>query len=57
MEKFIVVGSPGRYKIKTVRPGGTGYDSGMTREAAEKTRIALNAKYFKDKISTLNQMN
>ena len=49
MEKFIVVGSPGRYKIKTVRPGGTGYDSGMTREAAEKTRIALNAKYFKEK--------
>jgi hypothetical protein len=49
MEKFIVIGSPGRYKIKTVRPGGTGYDSGMTREAAEKTRIALNAKYFKEK--------
>jgi len=49
MEKYIVIGSPGKYKIKAVRPGGTGYNSGMSLEAAEKTRIALNAKYFKEK--------
>ena len=49
MTKYLVVGSPGKYRLQPVRPGGTDYDSGMTREAAEKTRIALNAKYFKEK--------
>lgn len=49
MTKYLVVGSPGKYRLQAVRPGGTDYDSGMTREAAEKTRIALNAKYFKEK--------
>ena len=41
MTKYIVVGSPGSYTIKAVRPGGTGYDSGMTRQAAQETADSL----------------
>ena len=44
MTKYIVVGSPGSYTIKAVRPGGTGYDSGMTRQAAQETADSLNAQ-------------
>ena len=44
MTKYIVVGSPGSYTIKAVRPGGTGYDSGMTRQAAQETADTLNAQ-------------
>ena len=46
MEKYLVVGSPGKYRVQPVRPGGTGYDSGMSKEAAERTKIELNRQYF-----------
>jgi len=49
MTKYLVVGSPGRYRLQAVRPGGKDYESGMSEEAAENTRVALNEKYFKDK--------
>ena len=49
MDKYLVVGSPGRYRLQTVRPGGKDYESGMSQEAAENTRVALNNKYFRDK--------
>ena len=44
MTKYIVVGSPGSYTLKAVRPGGVDYDSGMTRQAAQETADTLNAQ-------------
>ena len=49
MIKYLVVGSPGKYRLQAVRPGGKDYQSGMSAEAAEKTKIALNAEYFRKK--------
>ena len=52
MTKYLVVGSPGRYRLQAVRPGGKDYQSGMSAEAAEKTKIALNAEYYRKKNET-----
>ena len=49
MDKYLVVGSPGRYRLQVVRPGGKDYESGMSEQAAETTRVDLNNKYFRDK--------
>jgi|DEB0MinimDraft_6_1074348.scaffolds.fasta_scaffold01102_6 hypothetical protein len=46
MIKYLVVGSPGRYKLKPVSPGQADYESGMSEQAAQNTANDLNNKFF-----------
>ena len=46
MDKYLVVGSPGRYRLQTVRPGGKDYQSGMSEQTAQETADSLNNKYY-----------
>ena len=39
MTKYLVVGSPGRYRLQAVRPGGKDYESGMSQEAVAETKV------------------
>ena len=46
MTKYLVVGSPGRYKLEPVSPGQADYESGMSEQAAQNTANDLNNKFF-----------
>ena len=46
MIKYLVVGSPGRYKLEPVSPGQADYESGMSEQAAQNTANDLNNKFF-----------
>jgi hypothetical protein len=46
MIKYLVVGSPGRYKFEPVSPGQKDYESGMSEQAAQNTANDLNNKFF-----------
>ena len=46
MIKYLVVGSPGRYKLEPVSPGQSDYESGMSEQAAQNTANDLNNKFF-----------
>ncbi len=46
MIKYLVVGSPGRYRLEPVSPGQADYESGMSEQAAQNTANDLNNKFF-----------
>ena len=52
MIKYLVVGSPGRYRVVPVAKDQEGYDSGMSKQAADKTAVSLNNKYYNDREGT-----
>ena len=45
MTKYLVVGSPGKYTVISVKKGQTDYESGMSEQAANETRDILNAQF------------
>lgn len=45
MDKYLVVGSPGRYTVITVKQGDKDYESGMSEQAAQETADVLNAQF------------
>ena len=45
MTKYLVVGSPGRYTVISVKKGEKDYESGMSEQAANETRDVLNAQF------------
>jgi len=48
MDKYLVVGSPGRYRVVPVKENDNDYKSGMSEQAANETAVSLNNKYFND---------
>tara|TARA_R110002050_G_scaffold300824_1_gene473704 strand:+ start:7571 stop:9991 length:2421 start_codon:yes stop_codon:yes gene_type:complete len=52
MIKYLVVGSPGRYRVVPVAKDQEGYDSGMSKQAADETAVSLNNKYYNDRKGT-----
>jgi len=52
MDKYLVVGSPGRYKVVSVAKDQEDYKSGMSKQAADETAVSLNNKYYNDRKGT-----
>jgi len=45
MDKYLVVGSPGRYTVIPVKQNDKDYESGMSEQAAQETADILNAQF------------